>query len=111
MLGEPRKQSWTKVKTDKRVVIDVGSVALSMNALIPIMKRRSARLGFDFPCPWVLARWLIKVAVNYESGHAKLVCASLAAPSNPALSPHSARAIFPCCAVVGKARSSTCRYI
>src|SRR5215213_281764 len=100
MFGEPRQQSRTKVKTDERVVIDVGSVALGVNALVPIMKRRSARLGFDFTCPWVLARWLIKVAVNYESGHIKLVCASRAAPSNPALSPHSERAIFTCCAVV-----------
>src|SRR6185503_13602394 len=100
MLGEPRKQSWTKVKTDERVVIDVRSVALGVNALVPIMKRRSARLGFDFPCPGILTRWLIKMAVNYESSHVKAVCANRAAPSNPALSPHSARAIFTCCAVV-----------
>ena len=67
MLFEPREQRWTKVETDPRVVVYRGiwRVTLSVNAFVPIVKRRRAWFCFNFACPGVLARWLVKVPVNY----------------------------------------------
>ena len=67
MTLEPRQQCWTEVKTDERVVDDVWRVTLGVNALVPIVKRRGARLRIDFAGPWILAWWLIKMAVDYEA--------------------------------------------
>src|SRR6185503_2258798 len=62
---EPREQRWAEVEVDERVIDDVWRVALGVDALIPIVKRRRTRLRIDFTGPWVLAWWLIKMAVDY----------------------------------------------
>ena len=67
-----------------------------MNAFVPIMVRRGARFRLNLTRPGVLARRLLKMAMNYKSSHAVKQNAKRAAPSKPALSPHSARAIFTC---------------
>src|SRR6185369_11031261 len=65
MSLEPREQRRAEVEIDERVVDDVWRVTLGVDALVPIVKRRGTRLGIDFAGPWVLAWWLIKVAVDY----------------------------------------------
>src|SRR6266404_7425408 len=44
-------------------------VTLGVNALVPVVKRRSAGLRLDDPSPWIFARWLVEMAVNNECGH------------------------------------------
>src|SRR6185437_5991272 len=66
MTLEPRQQGRAEVKTDERIIDDVRCVTLGVNALVPIVKWRCARLRVDSSRPWVLAWWLIKMAVDYE---------------------------------------------
>jgi hypothetical protein len=64
MSLEPREQRRAEVEVEERVVDDVWGVTLGVNALVPIVKGCGAGLGIDFTGPWVLAWWLIKVAVD-----------------------------------------------
>src|SRR5205823_4255359 len=87
ILFEPVKERRPEVETDVRVVVynslfavprivddrkSVRSIALDMNALVPIRKGRRARLRFDNSSPRIFARWLIEMAVNYERGHGSI---------------------------------------
>src|ERR1041385_5747268 len=96
MAFEPRQQGRAKVEADVRIVDDIWSVTLGVNALVPIMARRGARFRLNLTRPGVLTRRLIKMAMNYKSSHVVKQNAKRAAPSKPALSPHSALAIFTC---------------
>src|ERR687898_2698661 len=69
MALEPRQQRWTKVEAYVRIVVNVRSVALCVNAFIPVVVRRGSWLGVDRTSPGILARWLIKVSMNYKSSH------------------------------------------
>src|SRR5688500_15858204 len=72
MAFEPGEQRWSKVEADVGVVVDgssVGAITLRVNALVPIVERRGARLALDFTRPGILTRWLIKMTVNYKSNH------------------------------------------
>src|SRR2546421_10408941 len=83
MLLKPTQQCWAKVETDVRVVIykplpcfsfvdaneSVRTIAFSMNALVPIVKRWGAWLLFYYSRPVIVARRLIKMAVHDEKGH------------------------------------------
>ena len=79
MRLEPRKQRGPEIETDAGVVVrrafdgmfcpnDVGegvrSVALVVNALVPVVIRMRAGLSIYDAGPGILARWLIKVSVN-----------------------------------------------
>src|SRR5678815_5729022 len=66
MSLEPGEQRRSEVEADERIVDDIWRVTLGVNALVPIVKRRGAGLHIDFAGPWVLAWWLIKVAVDDE---------------------------------------------
>src|SRR4030095_14977302 len=84
MLFQPAQQRGTKVETDVRVIVDRRMIAVgrvfeedgrirlitfSMNALVPIMKRRRAGLSLYDPGPGIFTRRLVKVAVNDQKGH------------------------------------------
>ena len=60
MFGEPRQQSWTKVKTDERIVIDVGSVTLGVNALVPVAVGRRSNFRGDRSGQRIFARRLVR---------------------------------------------------
>src|SRR5438105_1506088 len=78
MLLKPTQQGWAKVETDVRVVIyrplpcfsfvdaneSVRTIAFSMHALVPIVKRCGAWLVFYYSRPGIFARRLIKMAMN-----------------------------------------------
>lgn len=81
---EPTQQCRSKVEADAFVVVNqrglggvpirdrhgrVGSVTFSVNTLVPVMKRRRARLLFHDSRPGIFARGLVKVSVNDERGH------------------------------------------
>src|ERR1700687_2259913 len=81
---EPAQQGRPKVEADARIVVhnsfparsrisyaDAGIclVTLGMDALVPIMERRSAGLDLDDSGPGILARRLVEMAVNNECGH------------------------------------------
>src|SRR2546423_12218153 len=82
MLLKPTQQCWAKVETDVRVVIykplpccsfvdangSVRTIAFSMNALVPVVKRCGAWLLFYYSRPGIFARRLIKMAVHDEKG-------------------------------------------
>jgi len=83
-LFEPTQKRRPEVEADVRVVIDraigqfderVGFVAFQVNPLVPVVKRRGARLPFDDPGPGILTRRLIEVTVNDERRH--LECGGL----------------------------------
>src|ERR1051325_9532867 len=76
---EPRKQGWSKIKTDLRIVVYYSRVAgfrinypdravrlvtFGVDALVPIMKRQRARFSIHLAGPGVLAWRLIKMAVD-----------------------------------------------
>ena len=84
ILFEPVNESWAKVETKVRVIVydllstrrgivyggkSVRVIALDVDTLIPIMERRGAGFVFDNSSPWIFARRLIEVAVDYERGH------------------------------------------
>ena len=81
---EPTQQGWPKVETDVRVVINdsfaaslrivdaratIGLVTFGVNALVPVVKRRSAGFDLDDARPRILARWLVEMAVDDKSSH------------------------------------------
>jgi hypothetical protein len=65
MSLEPGEQRRSEVEADERIVDNVWRVTLGVNALVPIVKRRGARLEIDLAGPGILAWWLVKVAVDY----------------------------------------------
>jgi hypothetical protein len=78
VLFEPTQKRWAEVEADVRVVIGraigkldkpVWFVALKVNPLVPVVKRRGAPLPFDDPGPGIFTRRLIEVTVNDERGH------------------------------------------
>ena len=83
-LLDPREQRGAEIKTDPRVIIDyfhdaipcvqnarsgIARIALRGDALVPVMIRVSGVLQLDCFEPWMLARGLIKVAVNANVVH------------------------------------------
>src|SRR5258708_37342047 len=44
-------------------------VTLGVNALVPVVKRRSAGLRLDDPGPGILARWLVEMAMDNKCWH------------------------------------------
>ena len=82
ILFEPAQKRRPEVEADVCVVIDraigqfderVGFVALKVNPLVPVVKRRGAWLPFDDPGPGIFTRRLIEVTVNDERGHERLL--------------------------------------
>lgn len=82
ILFEPTQKRRPEVEADVCVVIDraigqfderVGFVALKVNPLVPVVKRRGAWLSFDDPGPGIFTRRLIEVTVNDERGHERLL--------------------------------------
>src|SRR6266571_3602442 len=85
MIFEPGQQCRTKIETDVLVVVDesfvwlstadadkrICSITFEMNALVPIVKRRGARLFFNHSRPRIFARRLIEVTVNDQCGHSQ----------------------------------------
>ena len=74
-FSEPGKECRTKVEAYVSVIVDdrsfgtnmgegVGTVALTMNSLVPIVIRSRAGLIVDNSGPGVLTRRLIEMAVN-----------------------------------------------
>ena len=84
---QPLEERWPDVEAHRGVqvvpVLDapVGTehararhrrVALAFDALVPVVKRRRARLAIHHAGPWVFARWLVEVAVHHHrSRHAR----------------------------------------
>src|ERR1051326_6119453 len=80
---EPAHQGWPEIEADIRVVIgervrggrvyvwhkSIRRIALGVNALIPIVKRRRTQFRFHHPGPGIFARRLIKVTVNNKRSH------------------------------------------
>ena len=88
VLPEPAQQGGAEVEAHARVVVDdaddlvfvvddaggaVGGVALGADALVPVVIGGGGVLGLDRLQPWILARRLVKVAMNADealgSGH------------------------------------------
>src|SRR6185369_7209227 len=87
VLFQPTEEGWAKVETNMPVVVNhcrrsiyrpceddrsVRPITLSVNALVPIMKRRSARLFFHDSRPGIFAGWLVEMAVDDECRHLNL---------------------------------------
>src|SRR5688572_7415840 len=78
MALEPARQSGTEVGAQEAIVVDqlqhaiafvdaregVGAIALGVDALVPIVKRRRRRLLVDLAGPRILPRRLVEVTVN-----------------------------------------------
>src|SRR5882724_2588057 len=84
ILFEPVEERRPKVETDVRVIVyqspfagcrivdgsnSIRSIALHIDTLVPIMKRRGARFRFDNSSPRIFTRRLIEMAVDDQSGH------------------------------------------
>jgi hypothetical protein len=78
VLFQPGQKCGAEVETDMLVIVDnifkaslviqypgmgVGLVAFLRDSFIPVMKRMSRLLDFNFFQPGILTRWLVKVAV------------------------------------------------
>jgi hypothetical protein len=84
VLSGPRKESGAKIEADSGIVVQnmrnalvlientggqIGSVALSRDALVPVMVRIGRILQFNLFKPRILAWRLIEVTVNTEIFH------------------------------------------
>ncbi len=47
----------------------IRTVTLTMNSFVPVVVRRGPRFDFNFAGPGILARWLIKMAVDNKCSH------------------------------------------
>ena len=83
MLLNPTQQRGAKIETDVRVIIDgsrpvtvlsdrnsaVRLITFRMNAFVPIVERRGARLLINGTGPWIFPGGLVKVAVDDQRWH------------------------------------------